>query len=92
MPVSSAKEIFGHVKRSAYACLGIALSVLGISREMNDSDAVSASSHLMVIAGGLFFVYSGLSYYLPKNRRRRAELDALLTEAENAEREQAELH
>jgi sulfite exporter TauE/SafE len=91
MPVSSAKDIFGHVKRIAYACFGIGLSALGIFREMNDSDAVSASTHLVVIAGGLFFIYVGLLYYLPKNRRRRAELNSFLTEAENAEVEQEDL-
>lgn len=38
------------------------------------------------IAGGFFFLYVAAMHYFPKYRRRRAELDALLDEAEKEER------
>ena len=79
-------SLLGHIKRFTYACIGIAFIGLGIFRRSMDGSPIPQWRRLLVIAGGLFFLYVATMYYFPKYSRRRAELDALLDEAEKEER------
>jgi hypothetical protein len=86
------KDVIGHSKRVASACIGIALVGLGIFRQNMNGHPIPMWRRVLVVAGGFFFLYIASMYYLPKNRRRRAELDALLGEAEGAERRRTDSH
>jgi hypothetical protein len=88
MGSSSSKDGVGHIKRVAYACVGVGFICLGVFRQTIDGNPTPAWKRVLGIVSGLFFLYIASTYYFPKNRRRRAELDALLDEAEAAERRQ----
>ena len=85
MRSSSTKENAAHIKRIVYACIGIALIVFGLLTKAIDGLEFPLWRRLLVIGGGLFFLYVASTYYLPKNQRKRAELETLLTEAEERE-------
>ena len=91
MRSSSTKEKAGHFKRVVYACIGIALIVLGLLTKAIDGLEFPLWRRLWVIGGGLFFLYVASTYYLPKSRRKRAELETLLIEAEAEEGERTKL-
>jgi hypothetical protein len=88
MGSSSLNSITGHFKRVVYACVGIGLIFLAVLRQTVNEHPIPSWKRLLVIAGGFFFLYIASMYYFPKNRHRRAELDALLDEAEAEERRQ----
>ncbi len=68
--------------RIFWGCVGIAfLSLALIGRDPHGHE-VSLWRRAVVFAGGLFFLYVGLMYYLPKYRKQRAELDRFIEEAE----------
>jgi len=76
----------GHFKRLTYACVGVGLIGLAVFQWANHDSHVPVWRYVAGIAGGLFFVYVSLMYYLPKARQSRADLNAVLDEAEAAER------
>jgi len=76
-----------HIKRLAYACVAIGLIALALFRRSIGGFPIPMWRRVLVLAGGLFFLYVATMYYFPKYRKRRAELDALLDEAEKEERE-----
>lgn len=82
---TSSREILGHVKRVTYACVGIGLIGLGVLRRTNHDDQLPVWRCLLVVAGGLFFLYIALMYYFPEAERSRARLNAVFGEAEAAE-------
>lgn len=85
MASSSRKDVTGHIKRLTYGCIGLVLIGLAVFRQSINGLPTSVWRRLLGVAGGLFFLYGASMYYFPKNRRRRAELDTLLDEAEDAE-------
>jgi hypothetical protein len=85
MSYSSSKTL-AHIKRVVYAFVGIGFLGLGIFGKTIDGTLMPATRRILLIAGGLFFLYIASMYYFPKNRRRRAELNALLDKAEERER------
>jgi hypothetical protein len=70
------------LKRLFWICAGLALIVLGVLRQNINGEALALWRRLLVIAGGLFFLYCDSMYYFPKYRRRRGELDRVLDETE----------
>lgn len=73
-------------RRVLYVVIGIGFVVFGTVGEDAHRTALPPSRRLVIIAGGLFFVYIGSMYYLPKNRRKRESLRRLLEEAEKEDR------
>ncbi|MBS1803282.1 MAG: hypothetical protein JST28_07930 [Acidobacteria bacterium] len=92
MSHSARRETIGHIKHLIHACTGIALISLGLLREKANGIELPAWRRLVVVGGGLFFLYAASVPYLPENKRRRAELSTLLDEAEAEEREQIKLN
>ena len=82
------KSIARHFKRLAYACVGIEIIGLAVFRRTVNEHPIPSWQRLLGIAVGCFFLYVASMYYFPKNIRGRAELNALLDEAEAADRRQ----
>jgi hypothetical protein len=70
------------VKRLFWFCIGLALIAIGVIGKRADGASIAPAGRAIGIAGGAFVVYVALMYYLPKHRRRRKELDALIEDSE----------
>jgi hypothetical protein len=68
--------------RLFWFCVGIALLALGLVGKSPGGLRVSLWRRAAGIAGGFFFIYVSLMYYLPKYRKMREQLDEELEEAE----------
>ena len=66
--------------------VGLTLLVIGILGR-GASGKLSVGRRSIVFVGSLFFLYCGLMYYFPKYRRKRRELDQLIRELEESERQ-----
>lgn len=75
-------ELKDTLLRLFWLCGGITLLALGLIGKGPDGLQVSLWRRAAVIAGGLFFIYVSLLYYLPKYRKMRKELDKDLDEIE----------
>jgi Flp pilus assembly protein TadB len=78
------------VKRWMYMVLGLGLVCLGTFMRTINGFPIEMWRRVAVIAGGLFFCYCGVMYYLPRHRRRREELNDLLDGAEREMNEHPE--
>jgi hypothetical protein len=75
-------QVGAALKRSVYVCIGLAFLAAGLTGWSANGGEVGLSRRAVGIGGGLFFVYCGSMYYFPKYRKRRAELNRLLDEAD----------
>ena len=74
----STKQRAGHTKRIVYGCIGVGLIALGLLRRAAGDAEFPVWGRLLILGGGLFFLYVASMYYLPKNRHKRAALEELL--------------
>jgi hypothetical protein len=66
-----------HIKRLLWVGIGVGFMLLALW-----ADYVSPLRRVMIMVCGLFFLYCGVMYYLPRYRRKREELDKLIDEWE----------
>ena len=79
MPVPKPK-LLKTLQRVFWILIGLALVALGVIGI--PLHPVSAWRRAIVVAGGLFFVYTNSMYYLPSNVKRREALSKELDELE----------
>ncbi|HTA67364.1 MAG TPA: hypothetical protein VK776_03775 [Bryobacteraceae bacterium] len=63
-------------------CSGLVLITVGLIGCNTTGEQLPLLRRAVVIAGGTFFLYCGLSYYLPKHRKKREELHQQFDELE----------
>jgi hypothetical protein len=74
------------LKRMFYICVGLVVLTIGLIGRIPYGSDLPLWRRALGIVGGLFFIYIGSMYYFPKYRKKRAELDRILDEAEEFDR------
>jgi hypothetical protein len=76
-------QVGATLKRLFWISAGLGFIAVGLFRERSNGEPLALWRRLLVIAVGLFLVYCGSMYYLPKHRKLRAEQDRMLNESDS---------
>jgi uncharacterized membrane protein YuzA (DUF378 family) len=75
-------DVRGTFTRLFYILIGLVSAWFGLFVHTVQGHSLPPWRRVLIVLVGVFWVYCGSLYYFPSNRRKRAELNRLLDEAE----------